>query len=78
MSRLRLLQSRSVPLLLIEGKIIAKHNKCSFVIDRDIVSKIIVDLLLTPAARTEGGDADEVDNDPADVSNASFSLSSVA
>ena len=62
----------------VKAKIIAKQ-KCSFVIDGDIVSKIIADLLLTPAARTtEGGDdADEVLDDDPDVSNAS-SLSSVA
>jgi hypothetical protein len=54
-----------------KAQIIAKQ-KCSFVIDGDIVSKIIVDLLMTPLARIEqqGGNLGEVQDDP-EVSNAS-------
>jgi hypothetical protein len=53
----------------VKVQIIAKQ-KCSFVIGGDIVAKIIVNLLLTPA-RIEGGDT-EVDDD-ADASSASAS-----
>jgi len=54
-----------------KAQIIAKQ-KCSFVIDGDIVSKIIVDLLMSPPARIEqeGGNLGEVHDDP-EVSNAS-------
>ena len=55
-----------------KAQIIAKQ-KCSFVIDGDIVSKIIVDFLsMTPLARIEqqGGNLGEVQDDP-EVSNAS-------
>jgi hypothetical protein len=51
---------------------IAAKQKCSVVIDGDIVSKIIVDLLLLPQARIEqqGGNRGKVHDDP-EVSYAS-------
>ncbi len=55
------------PKVSVKAQMIAKQ-KCSCVIDGDIVANIIVDLLLTPA-RIEGGDAEVDDN--ADVSSAS-------
>ena len=67
------LRSIAQPEASFKAQVIAKQ-KCSFDIDEDIVSKIIVDLLMTPA-RIEGGDA-EVEGDPDGSSNAS--LSSVA
>jgi hypothetical protein len=57
----------------VKAQIIAKQ-KCSFVIDGDIVAKIIVDLLLTPA-RIEGGDAEADDVDISSASPSSIALS---
>ena len=57
----------------VKAHIIAKQ-KCSFVIDGDIVAKIIADLLLTPA-RIEGGDAKVDDADVSSASPSSIALS---
>jgi hypothetical protein len=67
------LRSFVQPKARVKAQIIAKQ-KCSFVIDGDIVAKIIADLLLTPA-RIEGGDAKVDDADVSSASPSSIALS---
>ncbi len=67
------LRSSVPPEASVKAQIIAKR-KCSFVIDGDILAKISVDLLLTPA-RIEGGDAEVDDVDISSASPSSIALS---
>ncbi|KAI2494553.1 hypothetical protein MHU86_19968 [Fragilaria crotonensis] len=55
------LQSFVQPEGSVKAQIIAKQ-KCSFIIDGDIISKIIIDLLTMTPARIRGGDEEVEDN----------------